>query len=257
MSLEATFFSSYSQLILSCLIILLAQMIYVIFGFGLGLIAVGLLALFIQPVTNVIVLVLFIGLPAEIYVVYRSWKNISWQGIFMIGGGVVLGIILGTLILKYGDPGFILTILAFFLIFSGIVFLLAQSEVVIHCPSWCAPLIGISAGLLDGMFGTGGPPLVFYYQLSGMKKQAFRGHLMALFLLMALVRYPSYALSGLITPARFLSAVYVFPAVLLGIWLGNRIHIQVSEKGFRKMISFGLIVIGIILLIKRGVLSGE
>jgi uncharacterized protein len=251
MSLEATFFNSYTQLILACLIILIAQTIYVIFGFGLGLIAVGLLALFIQPITNVIVLTLFIALPAEIYVVYRSWKNISWQGIFTIGGGVALGIILGTLILKYGDPGFILTLLAFFLIFSGIIFLLAQSEVVIRWPAWCTPLIGISAGLLDGMFGTGGPPLVFYYQLSGMKKQAFRGHLMTLFLLMALVRYPSYALSGLITPARFLSAVYVFPAIFLGIWLGNRIHIQVSEKGFRKMISFGLIVIGIILFIKH------
>jgi uncharacterized protein len=256
MSLEATFFSSYSQLILACLIILIAQTIYVIFGFGLGLIAVGLLALIIQPITNVIVLILFIGLPAEIYVVYRSWKNISWKGIIMMAGGVALGIILGTLILKYGDPGFILTLLAFFLIFSGIIFLIAQSEVVIRWPSWCTPLIGISAGLLDGMFGTGGPPLVFYYQLSGMKKEAFRGHLMALFLIMAFVRYPSYALSGLLTPARFLSAVYVFPVILLGIWLGNRIHIKVSEKGFRKMISFGLIIIGIILLIKQGVLSG-
>ena len=255
MSLEATFFSSYSQLILSCLIILMAQTIYVLFGFGLGLITVGLMALFIQPITNVIVLILFIALPAEIYVVYKSWKNISWRGIFIIAGGVAIGTVLGTLILKYGNPGFILTILGFFLICSGIIFLFAQSEVVIQWPSWCSPLIGILSGLLAGMFGTGGPPLVFYYQLSGMKKHAFRGHLMTLFLLMALVRYPSYALSGLLTPARFLSAVYVFPAVLVGIWLGNRIHIRISEKGFRKMISFGLIFIGIILLIKQGVFS--
>jgi uncharacterized protein len=256
MSLEATFFSSYSQLILACLIILIAQTIYVIFGFGLGLIAVGLLALFIQPITHVIVLILFIGLPAEIYVVYKSWKSLSWRGIFIIGSGVAVGTILGTLILKFGNPDFILTLLAFFLMVSGIIFLIAQSDLVIHWPSWSSPLVGILAGLLDGMFGTGGPPLVFYYQLSGMKKEAFRGHLMTFFLLMTFVRYPSYALSGLITPARFLSAVYIFPVVLLGIWLGNRIHIQFSEKRFRKMISFGLIIIGIILLIKQGVFSG-
>ncbi len=251
MSLEATIFNSYSQLILAGLIILIAQTIYVLFGFGLGLIAVGLLALFIQPVTNVIVLLLFIALPAEIYVVYRSWKSISWRGIFLLAGGIVVGTIMGTLILKYGNPEYILTILAFFLIVAGCIFLIAQSELAVKWPSWCSPIIGILAGLLAGMFGTGGPPLIFYYQLSGMKKEAFRGNLMTLFLLMALVRYPSYALSGLVTTPRMISAVYVFPAVLLGIWLGNRIHLHISEKGFRKMVSLGLIVIGIILLIKQ------
>ena len=84
MSLEATFFSSYSQLALAGLVVLFAQTIYVVFGFGLGLIGVGLLAMFINPLTNVVVLLLFIALPAEIYVLCKSWKHISWQGIFMI-----------------------------------------------------------------------------------------------------------------------------------------------------------------------------
>ena len=74
MSLEATFFSSYSQWLLAGLIVLIAQTIYVLFGFGLGLVAVGLLALFIQPVTNIVVLILFVALPAEIYVFLKSWK---------------------------------------------------------------------------------------------------------------------------------------------------------------------------------------
>ncbi|MBI4765482.1 MAG: sulfite exporter TauE/SafE family protein [Deltaproteobacteria bacterium] len=251
MSLEATFFDSYNQLILTWLILFMAQTVYVLFGFGLGLIAVGLLALFIQPVTHVIVLLLFVAIPAEIYVVYRSWRSISWQGIVILSGGIVVGTVIGTLILKYGNPEFILTILGFFLIGAGMIFLIAQSAKIICWPSWCPPFIGVVAGLLAGMFGTGGPPLIFYYQLSGLKKEAFRGNLMTLFLLMALVRFPSYAFSGLVTFPRFLSAVYIFPAILLGIWLGNRIHVQISETGFRKMVSAGLIVIGIILLIKQ------
>jgi uncharacterized membrane protein YfcA len=255
MSLEATFFSSHSQWILACLIILMAQTFNVLFGFGLGLFSIGLLAMFIEPVTNIIVLLLFIALPAEIYVVYKSWKIISWRGIIIIACGVAVGVILGTIILKYGKPHFVLTILASFLILAGIILLIAQTEVKIHWPSWCAPFIGVLSGLLSGMFGTGGPPLVFYYQLSGIDKHAFRGHLMTLFLLMALVRYPSYALSGLITETRFISAVYVFPAILMGIWLGNRIHIQISEKAFRKLVSFSLIVIGMILFIKQGIFS--
>ncbi len=128
-----------------------------------------------------------------------------------------------------------------------------DSDIVIHLPSWCTPLIGILSGLLSGMFGTGGPPLIFYYQLSGMKKHIFRGQLMTLFFLMALVRFTTYSFSGLITTTRFISAIYIIPAILLGIWLGNSIHIQISEKGFRKMVSIALIIIGIILLTKQWV----
>ena len=256
MSLDATFFSSYPQLLLAGLIVLIAQTIYVLFGFGLGLVAVGLLALFIQPVTNIVVLILFVAFPAEVYVLFKSWKKISWRGIIAIIGGVAVGTVSGTLTLRYSEPGFILTILSVFLIASGIIFLVVESDVVIHWPSWSTPLIGILSGLLSGMFGTGGPPLIFYYQLSGMRKQAFRGHLMAIFFIMALVRYTAYSFSGLITTPRFISAIYVFPAILLGIWLGNSIHLQISEKGFRKMISIALIIIGMILLLKQVIGKG-
>ena len=253
MFLEATFFSSYPQLILACLVVLVAQTIYVLFGFGLGLIGVGLLAMFIQPLTNIVVLLLFIALPAEIYVLCKSWKNISWRGIIAIICGVAVGTVVGTMVLRYGEPDFILTILALFLMVSGTIFLLMDSDIVIHWPSWCTLPVGILAGLLSGMFGTGGPPLIFYYQLSGMKKHIFRGQLMTLFFLMALVRFTTYSFSGLITTTRFISAIYIFPAILIGIWLGNSIHIQISEKGFRKMVSIALIIIGIILLTKQWV----
>jgi len=253
MSLEATFFGSYPELILAGLIILIAQTIYVLFGFGLGLIAVGLLALFIQPVTNIVVLILFIALPAEIFVLFKSWRKISWRGIMVIICGVAGGSVFGTIVLKYGEPDFILTILGLFLIASGVIFLFMDSEIVIHWPPWSAPVIGVLSGILSGMFGTGGPPLIFYYQLSGLKKHAFRGHLMTIFFLMALVRLTTYSFSGLITTTRFMSAIYIFPAILLGIWLGNTIHIQMSEKRFRKLISIALIMIGIILLVKQWV----
>ncbi|MEW6188483.1 MAG: sulfite exporter TauE/SafE family protein [Thermodesulfobacteriota bacterium] len=251
MFLEATIFHSYSQLLLAGLILFLAQTIYVLFGFGLGLIAVGLLALFIHPITHVIVLLLFVALPAEFYVIYKSWRNISWRGLLILCSGVVVGTIAGTFILKNGNPEFILTILAWFLIGAGLIFFISQTQKTVRWPSWSPPFIGLVAGLLAGMFGTGGPPLIFYYQLSGLKKEAFRGSLMTIFALMAFIRLPSYLLAGLVTPPRVISALYVFPAIILGIWLGNRIHVRISEEGFRRMVSIGLILIGINLLIKH------
>jgi len=75
---------------------------------------------------------------------------------------------------------------------------------------------------------------------------------MTIFFLIAIVKCPSYAFTGLITETRFISAIYIFPAILLGIWIGNRIHVEISEERFRKMISLALMAIGVILLLKQG-----
>ena len=47
-----------------------------------------------------------------------------------------------------------------------------------------------------------------------------------------------------------LSALTVFPAVLLGAWLGNRIHVRISEEAFRRVVSGALVAIGILLLFR-------
>ena len=41
--------------------------------------------------------------------------------------------------------------------------------------------MGIVAGIFAGLFGTGGPPLIFYYQLKGTPKTLFRTILITLF----------------------------------------------------------------------------
>jgi len=112
--------------------------------------------------------------------------------------------------------------------------------------------VGLASGLLTGLFGTGGPPLVLYYQLSGIDKAAFRGNLMAIFLFMTLVRVPSYAGLGLITTERLWSGLLVLPAVLVGAWIGHRLQLQIDERTFRRLVSIALVALGGVLLFPRG-----
>jgi hypothetical protein len=92
---------------------------------------------------------------------------------------------------------------------------------------------------------------VLYYRLSGADKAAFRGQLMAIFLLMTAVRVPSYAVFGLITPTRLWSALAVMPAVLCGAIIGNRIHIEIGETTFQRLVSAALLIIGLLLLLPK------
>lgn len=245
-------FASPLQFLAVSAVLVLAQIIYVAFGFGSGLIAVGILALMFPSLQDVVVLLLLVNLPAEVLVVCRSWGEITWRRTGAIAAGVVVGVPLGTYVLKHGSPDVVLTVLGIFLVVVSLALLRLRDGLRVAWPRWSAPPVGLTGGVLTGLFGTGGPPLIIYYHLTGMAKGAFRGNLMAIFLLQTCLRVPAYAASGLITPPRFWSGMLLVPAALLGTWAGQRLHVQLSERAFRRLVSLLLGIIGLLLLLKQG-----
>jgi uncharacterized membrane protein YfcA len=246
--LEAVFPST-SILLITMAVLLVAEMVYVMFGFGAGLIAVGTLAIFLPELRDIVVILLLVNLPFEIWVVLSSRREIRWHGVGKICAGIAIGVPVGTWFLRFGEPRFLLTGLGFMLILTGGLFLLLRSSWSIRWPKWTGPVFGVVSGFFGGVYSTGGPPVILYYQLSGTSKAAFRGNLMAVFLFITLVRLPTTALAGLITMPRLQAALFVFPAVLLGAWLGNQIHLQIKEELFRRLVSAALVVIGLLLLL--------
>ncbi len=244
-----TIFDSLPQFLIVCLILAIAEAVYVLLGFGAGLIAVGTMALLLPELKDAVVLLLLVNLPAELWVVRSSWQRISWRGVLVIFIGVAIGTPLGTFLLRWGDARFLLIVLGVFLVTVGAVFLFIRDTCDRQIPRWIAGPIGVTSGVLTGLFGTGGPPLILYYRLQGFDKAAFRGNLMAIFLLMTAVRVPSYAAFGLITEPRLWSALVVLPAVILGALIGNRIHLRIEEDTFRRLVSAALVILGILLLV--------
>jgi len=246
-----TVFNSPLELAVACIVLACAQAVYVLLGFGSGMIAVGSLALLIPEVRDVVVMLLLVNLPAEVYVVVSSWRRIQWRGVTLIFVGIAVGIPVGAWLLQAGEPTFLLALLGAVLVVAGLVFLVAPRPRGRGLPRWLSPPIGLISGTLTGLFGTGGPPLVFYYQMCGVDKAVFRGNLMAILLLMAFIRVPSYIAFDLFTWPRVISAGAVLPAVLLGAWVGNNIHLKLEENSFRRIVSIGLVVIGIVLLSRQ------
>ncbi|MEJ2247492.1 MAG: sulfite exporter TauE/SafE family protein [Acidobacteriota bacterium] len=245
-----TVFSSWPEFLGICLVLVVAEIVYVSFGFGAGLVAVGLSAAIHPEVRDIAVILLLINLPIEILVIRRSWAKIQWATVLLICLGVVFGVPLGTWILSMGKPTIVLTVLGCLLVFAGISFLCIPLHFRVRWKGWSAPPTGLVSGILGGLFGVGGPPVIIYYQLSGVDKAVFRGSLMAIFLLIALVRVPSYIISGLITKLRLWSALAVAPAVIVGAFIGSCIHIQLAEEKFRRIASVVLIAIGLLLLFR-------
>ena len=246
--MDGTIFTSPLIYAATCGILVVAQIVYVAFGFGAGLIAVGTLALVFPDIKDVVVLLLLANLPAELLVTWRSRREIRWRPIAGLGAGIALGIPVGAWILGTRDAAFVLAVLGWFLIAVGLAFLRLPAARDRRPAAWLAGPTGLASGLLTGMFGTGGPPLIIWYHLSAAGKAAFRGNLMTIFLLMTVVRVPSYVWAGLVTGPRLLSTLAVMPAVLAGAWLGQRLHIRISEVAFRRAVAVLLALIGVMLV---------
>ncbi|MCK5378131.1 MAG: sulfite exporter TauE/SafE family protein [Acidobacteria bacterium] len=236
--------------LVACVALFVAELVYVLLGFGSGLIAVGTLALVLPEIRDVVVLVLLINLPAEVFVVWTSRREIRRRGVLLLAIGIVVGIPVGAWILSFGEPIFLLGILGLVLVAIGGVFLALPNGAGVRMPAVVGPIAGLISGLLTGLFGTGGPPLVLFFRIQGLTKAAFRGNLMVLFLMMGVIRLPSYIALGLITPVRLVAGAAVLPAVLAGGVVGHLIHLDLSEKTFRRIVSAALVVLGLLLLVR-------
>ena len=244
----AEVFPTWGHLLITGAVLVCAETVYVLFGFGAGLIAVSGLAAVLPDIQDVVVMLLLVNLPVEAHVVATSRRAINWRGVLRTCAGIAVGILVGTWVLKSVAPIFVLLLLGGFLMVAGTGFLVGPQRRPIRWPTWTATPLGLLAGTLAGAFGTGGPPLILYYQLGGTPKAVFRGNLLAIFLFTTAIRLPVYFAAGLVTLPRCLSAAAMLPAVIAGAYLGARVHIDVSESTFRRWVSLSLVVLGLVLI---------
>jgi len=104
--------------------------------------------------------------------------------------------------------------------------------------------------LVGTLFGTGGPFYVAYLQGRQLDKEAFRATFSTIFLLDGANRIASYALSGFLNERLFGILFWLAPMMVLGIFVGRRLHTNLSQTTFRRGISVLLILSGSILLFK-------
>jgi len=243
-------FSGVGELVACGAVLVAAQVVYVTFGFGAGLVAVAGLTLAGLPVRDGVVLLVLVNLPIELRVVAGARRAVRWRSVALVCVGLAAGVPLGALLLRQGEPTGLLVALGAFLVLSGTAFVLLPERRPVVWPAWTAPAAGGVAGVLGGLFGTAGPPLIVYYRLAGLPKAAFRGSLMAVFLLVTLVRVPAYAVTGLFTAPRLWSALVLAPAAAFGWWLGHRVHVELTEARFRLAVSVALVLVGALLLLR-------
>jgi uncharacterized membrane protein YfcA len=107
---------------------------------------------------------------------------------------------------------------------------------------------GFFGGISGGMICMSGPILVIYLKYF-FQKDFFRSQLIAIFLAENIVRTFIYIKGGLINLQNVILLLYCLPALLIGLWLGNKLHLQISEGLFNRVVSIILILVSVKLIL--------
>lgn len=107
-----------------------------------------------------------------------------------------------------------------------------------------ALLAGFLGGISGGLVGISGPILVVYLKYY-FSKDFFRTQLIAIFLIENIVRLFIYFKGGLLEFQETNFLIACMPALVIGLWVGHKFHLRISEKHFNRIVSVILILVSV------------
>lgn len=240
---------SWEAIAAAALIILCAYLIRGISGFGSGLVAVPLLALLL-PLKFVVPLVLVLDFSAALTISGHARHHVRWDEVKPVLPFAAAGVALGVTLLIHMPERPTLSALAAFVILFGLrnVFNIHGSKPIAR--GWAAPA-GLIGGMVGALFGTGGPPYVVYLSHRLRDKSELRATFSGLFMLDGGFRIATFIVTGLLLQRGMLAAVLgALPVMALGLYLGHRAHLRMSQRTMLTLIGVLLLFSGASLLWK-------
>lgn len=221
-------------------------------GFGATVVTVTLAAQ-LMAVDDVLARFLPVNVALSLYLVCRHRRAVDVK---MLLRGIVpamgLGMIGGTVLARFAQPGWIKIAFAVFVIALSVLELWPRRDPAARAlprpVRWLA--LGV-AGIIHGLFACGGPLVVWVLGREVKDKAIFRSTLSALWLLLNGVLVLTFALTKKIDPSTLRDSLWLVPPLAFGIAVGEAVHRRLSEAHFRRVIFGLLLVAATILLVRR------
>ncbi|UOR16032.1 sulfite exporter TauE/SafE family protein [Qipengyuania aquimaris] len=199
-------------------------------GFGMAILIVPVLALALSPVDAVLLtnfLSVFIGV-SEIRRLLRSAERSAWAIIALVAVTTPVGLYL----LSITSPAIARVVIAFIALSAFVAILLPRRGALDHHPATTGG-VGVLSGLMTGYAGMPGPPVVPYYVGRDIPRETAKASMLLIFTCASTTGLVSGAAIGVLDWSLLLLAVLLFPAVLVGNWLGNKASGSIEDRTWR------------------------
>ena len=245
--------------ITALLIIPLSFVGYVLKGvatFGPGIILAPLGALLIGA-KEIVIVISFLDLisNASLLKFNRGQLNISF--LLPMLGLMATGSAIGAALLVLVPASYFDLVFGLLLLPLGIWIIFARgrdqvspgTNVIADTPNKTDLSLSVLSGCMSGLSGITGPVLAWHLGKT-YNKEAFRSIMIPILFVSALTRVGVYSVSGSISVEILTLVIMAIPGLCIGLWVGNKIFVQISQVWFSRIVGSLIAISGIKLLAK-------
>ena len=237
-----------NEYILIVLITFVACFIQGLSGFGSILLALPLLAIFLD-IKTVIPLVALQGLFSAVLLLIGLRKDFEWKKVLPLFAGSVPGVPVGVFFLKTVSTDSIQMALGLFVV-SYACFGLYFRPVLREIKTTGASAAGFLAGCLGGALGASGPPVIVYTSLQPWTKDTIKSTMQGFYTASGLVVVLLHALNSLTTISVLRYLLVSVPAIVLGTCAGSFFYGRIDDRTYKKIMLVLLALLGVFLIYK-------
>lgn len=204
--------------------------------------------IFLQGIDTAKMVLNILGILASLWIVVVSYRDINWSEVKKILFFMVIGTILGMKLFTLLPLGFLLKIYAIFIILMALKGIFIKEEV--KTPEWVLVGVILLAGVIHGMFVSGGPLIMIYVAKKLKSKSSFRATLAVVWIVLNSYLAVSHYNQGIFTPENIRLLYLSIPPLVLGMIVGNILHYKMSQANFLRLSYILLSISGVALVVK-------
>lgn len=194
-----------------------------------------------KAVLNIVAIIVSSGIAI------RNYKDIKKTEVLKISILMIIGMIVGLYLFSVLPLENLSVIYGIFIIFVAIRGLFEKKHGDI--PPWALILIVIAAGVIHGMFLSGGSLLVLYAVSVLKEKSVIRGTLAPVWIILNIIILVQDITVGVINKEVLLLVAYCVIPLFLALIIGNMLHKIIRQELFVKLTYLLLIASGLTLLV--------
>lgn len=219
--------------IISVIAILLTGISKSGFGGGLGVMSVPLMSLFVAPQFAAAVMMPIL-LTMDILIVWRFRHTWSRTIVFGLLPSALLGLFIGSLVFEFLDANIVRLLIGMLAAFFVIQFLVNRRRLMqpAKAPKLLVWALGCLSGFSSFVAHAGGPPVKGYLLQQKLEKSWFVGTNTVFFFSLNFIKTLAYGASGTLTVESLRTSLILGPVLLLGVFLGARMHRFVPQNLF-------------------------
>ena len=234
-------------LLIAPVVIIVAYTVFGLSGFGSTVVSVPILAHFL-PVSYLVPLMALLDLVSAIFIGTSGRQHLSREELKRLVPWMFVGFAVGVTLLVGVPDRYLRAALGLFAAVIGIHGIFNPTLKSTISKLWSIPA-GIVGGAVATVFGAGGPIYATYLSGRLRDKSQIRATMSTLISISAFSRAAVYAISGLLLHTTLLAgALLMAPFAYLGVKLGHRIHVGLTQEQMRRAVGALLVFTGVSLL---------